>query len=203
MSETATTPIQGWNVVNDTVDELLTVVREFLKDEEQRAASLNARGSGLTGFVGVILSIAAAVGAVGGGSGSTLHHTTRVVVGILVAVALVLLIAAVIAVVVNVLRPTEGFTVHMDEINRYPTFGYISRERVSIQGDLMKGYITALVRDRERNDSKAKWLGRSYALVCVGLLLVALAGTAATLDRYVAQNPPATAPSVHPVRHGR
>jgi len=49
----------------------------------------------------------------------------------------------------------------------------------------MRGYIKALGRERERNLGKAKWLRRGYLVVLLGLCLVALAATVATLDRYV------------------
>jgi hypothetical protein len=35
--------MQGWEVVDETVAELLESVRAFLKDEEDRAGSLNSR----------------------------------------------------------------------------------------------------------------------------------------------------------------
>jgi hypothetical protein len=41
-----------------------------------------------------------------------------------------------------------------------------------VQGRLMRGFLAALERDRARNAMKAKWLRRSYWLVCVGLGLV-------------------------------
>jgi hypothetical protein len=55
-----------------------------------------------------------------------------------------LLIAAVIAVVAKVLLPQPGFTVDIAEIKQYPTFAYISRERVRVQGGLMLGLVKAL-----------------------------------------------------------
>jgi hypothetical protein len=185
---TGRTVIDGWEVVEATVDELFGAVQAFLHEEEARAASLNSRGSGLTGFVGIILSIAAAVGTLGGNAASLrdLHHAVRVLVGVLLATALFLLILAIIFVVWKVLLPKEGYTVDLSEIERFPTFEYISRQRVQVQGDLMLGLVTALEADRRRNDDKATWLGRSYKTVCLGLILVALAGTSASLDRYVA-----------------
>lgn len=46
----------------DTVDALLETVRELLRAEEARATSLNTRGSGLAGFVGLIVSLSASLG---------------------------------------------------------------------------------------------------------------------------------------------
>jgi hypothetical protein len=181
------TRVEGGELIDGTVEELVRAVQGLLKDESDRAASLNTRASGLTGFTGVILAVAAAAGAVGGrNAGAGLDQWVRVLVGVCIALALAALLAAVIVVVAKVLLPTEGFTLHRAEVKRYPTWEFISRPRVMVQGHLMKGYVKALERDRERNAAKAKWLGRAYKLVCAGLVLVAVAATAATLDRYVA-----------------
>jgi hypothetical protein len=174
-------------IVAETVTELLSTVRGLLKDEGDTEASLNARASGLTGFVGLILSLAAAAGATTGkDAGLGLHHGVRVLTGILVAGALVALAAAVVLVVARVLLPKQTVVIAANEATEYPTWEFISQEHVMIQGRLMRGFLASLERDRERNALKAKWLSRSYVLVCTGLLLVACAGVAGTLDRYVA-----------------
>jgi hypothetical protein len=106
--------------------------------------------------------------------------------GVLVALALLLLASAVVLVVWKVLLPTPALTIDTKEIERYSTAEFIHREHVEIQGHLMNGFIASLKLERKRNALKAEWLGWSYKLVCAGLSLVALAGVAATLDRYVA-----------------
>lgn len=47
----------------ETVSELLAAVRGLVRDEQDRETSFNTRASGLTGFVGIILSLGAAAGA--------------------------------------------------------------------------------------------------------------------------------------------
>jgi hypothetical protein len=190
-------------VLHATVDELVETVRGFLRDEAERASSLNARGTGLTGFVGIILSVAAAVGATGSNAGTGLHHSVRVTAGVLIAAALLILGTAVLLVVIMVLRPTEGKTVHIKEIERYPNFEFLSQERVIFQGNLLTGLVEALRIDRERNNLKADWLRRAYYAVCVALALVALAGIAATLDRYVSGGKGTDQPRHEKPGHGR
>jgi hypothetical protein len=46
------------------------------------------------------------------------------------------------------------------------------------------GFVEALKRERQQNDSKARWLKYSYIAVCVGLGLVSLAGTTAIVAGY-------------------
>jgi hypothetical protein len=174
-------------IIEETVTELLSTVRGLLEKEGDREASLNTRASGLTGFVGLILSLAAAAGAATGkDAGAGLHHGVRVLSGILVAIALVALAAAVVLVVAKVLLPKQTVVIATKEATRYANPEFISQARVMIQGRLMRGFLVSLELDRKRNDLKAKWLSRSYVLVCTGLLLVACAGVAGTLDRYVA-----------------
>ena len=173
-------------IVPESVEELRNAVRDLVKDEDARAQSLNARASGLTGFVGLILSVAAVAGAIGGtGTTSGLHHWPRVVVGTSVAAALLALVAAVFVSVVKVLLPRPGITISTEEVERYPLPESISQDKVMIQGRLMWGFVEALRRERQRNESKARWLKYSYIAVCVGLGLVSLAGTTAIVAGYV------------------
>jgi hypothetical protein len=170
----------------ETVAELLTTVRWLQSDERERASGLNTRASGLTGFVGLILSIAAAaVAATGKGAGAGLHHDVRVVTGALVVAALFVLALTIVVVVAKVLVPTPGWSLAISEVRRFPNWEFIAQDRVKVQGHVMRGLVLALDGDRERNAVKAKWLARSYWLVCLGLALVASAGIISTLDRYV------------------
>jgi hypothetical protein len=174
------------DIVPESVEELRNAVRDLVKDEDARAESLNGRASGLTGFVGLILSVAAAAGAVGGrGTTAGLHHWPRIVVGVFVAAALLTLVTAVFVSVVKVLLPRPGVTMSMEEVERYPLPESVSQDKVMIQGRLMWGYVEALRRERKRNDDKERWLKLSYVVVCLGLGLVSLAGTTAIVDGYV------------------
>lgn len=173
-------------IVPATVAELRDGLRGLLDDEDARANSLNARGSALTGFVGVVLSVAAAtVVSVGSGGATELRHGVKVGVGVVVAVAFVALLLALVCLVVWVLLPRPGKTIGTDDTDQWGTWHYVSQETVKITGYLLNGYSKALRTERVKNGRKAKWLRRSYVLVLVGLGLIALAGAAATLDRYV------------------
>jgi hypothetical protein len=55
-----------------------------------------------------------------------------------------------------------------------------------IQGRLLRMYVDALARERERNEEKAQWLKIGYLGAAVGFGLVALAGLAVTIDGQVA-----------------
>jgi hypothetical protein len=177
------------NIVEGTVEELRDAVHDLLKDEDARAQSLNGRATGLTGFVGVILSVAAAAGAVGAPDrAGGLTRSVELLVALLVAIALAALVSAVVIVVVKVLLPSPGLRIATSEVERYPTYEFVTQPRVMIQGRLLRGYVEALARDRERNEMKARWLKLSYVVVTFGLALVSLAGVVATIGRYASDD---------------
>ena len=173
-------------IVPETVTALRDAARLLWKDEDDRASSLNARASGLTGFIGVILSLAAVVGTIGGTTASSrLADWVRVSVGIVVALALIVLVVAVFLAVWKVLLPRPGITISREDTDHYVLPKFTSLEPTMLNGYLVDAYTQALKIERARNDEKACWLSRSYKLLCAGLALVALAGAVATLDAYV------------------
>src|SRR5439155_499316 len=105
----------------------------------------------------------------------------RTVVSAVLGAALLVLMSAIVLVVWHVLRPADGYVVDLDEISRYPTFEYVSRRKVRVQGELLRDHVDAVDRDRRRNDQKTEWLGRAYALVCLGLALVTATGVVVTI----------------------
>lgn len=155
----------------DTVDALLETVRELLRAEDARATSLTSRGSGLAGFLGLIISLSATVGqrAVSASLGAGWKAAT---IG-LFALALIVLIAAVIVVVLRVLLPKSYRNLAMSEVSRYPLPEFVYADKVMVQGRTMRGQIDALATERDRNDAKARGLRCAYVLLIVGLGLAA------------------------------
>lgn len=199
-SRPAQDPVPRTEVVPESVSTLREAARQLLGDEDSRASSLNGRGTALSGFVGVILSLSAAGGAgLGSGAIAQLDHWARVAVAVLISTALITLIAAVIAIVGKVLLPYPGKTIGLQDTDHWIDPLYTDRSLVSTEGYLLDGYTQALRTERERNDKKAKWLGRGYIIVCCGLILVAIAGGIATLDRYAGgrHDPGPARPAAH------
>jgi FtsH-binding integral membrane protein len=157
----------------ETVKSLLENVRELLKDEESRASSLTARGSGVIGFAGIILSLTAAVAA---RTGHSLHGTVRDVVTATSATAFVFLALSIVVAVRGVLLPTSSSTIAMTDIEKYPTWAVIVQEPVMVEGEIMRGLIRALARERFQNQHKARWLRGAYTLLALGLGAVTAVG---------------------------
>lgn len=174
-------------IASETLPELRDTLRELLKAEDGRADSFHARGSALTGFVGIVLSVATAAG-LAFGQGPSLHWAvSKVAVAVLMASGLLTLFLVVVVVVVKVLRPEPGETIGIRDTDEYNEPKFTSLQPRQFHRYLIDAYGQGLKSERERNNGKAMWLTRSYYLVTVGLACLALAGVTATLDRYVGE----------------
>lgn len=181
--------VVAYKYVYATLAELRDTMRDLLKEEDERGNSLNIRASALTGFVGVILSVAAAAGLTGGVGDQPGRDWVKALVVMLMTAALTSLIFAVGAAVFFVLRPQRGVTVGLNDTAKFNETDFTSLEPPSIHRYLIDAYGQALTVARNRNDKKASWLTASYAALLVGVAAVALAGFTATLDSYVGGAP--------------
>jgi hypothetical protein len=161
----------------ETVEALVQNVRGLITDEEQHASSLISRGSGLAGFVGIILALAGVAARSTNGLGGVLG---RIVVG-LSAAAFVSLALAVVVVVVGLLVPRSGRVVSAAEISLYRTTDLMAEDRVSVQAVFLRGLVRSLEDDRRRNQRGSAALRVAYALVCLGLVFVTAVGVTLTL----------------------
>lgn len=159
----------------DTVDALVESVRALLRDEDAREQSFTARGVGLSGFAGLIISLAGAVSAalVGPVTGSHASPPLAapwkwIVVGLIIG-SLLLLLATVAVVVLGVLLPREFASFSMAEVERYPRPEFVHQPRVMVQGRTLRGLVTALASERKKNARKAYRLRRAYQLLLEGL----------------------------------
>lgn len=173
------------DIDEETVAELRDAVRDLLRDEDAHSQTLTGRATALAGFVGVILSIAAAAGPVGDAGGTGVDRRVALAADVAVALALLVLVGAVLVVVARVLLPSQGVRIATAEIDRYPTFAFVSQPRVMIQGRLLRLYVEALARERDRNEEKARWLRVAYIATALGVGLVAAAAAAVTIDRHI------------------
>jgi hypothetical protein len=156
----------------DTVDALLEAVRDLLRTEDTRSQGLNGRGTALTGFVGIIVSVSATVGkAILSGSG--VHDGWRTAAAWVLGIGLVLLMLSVVSVVWGVLLPQSSVAIATSEVGLFAEPEYVFREKVMVQGSILRGLIDVLAAERDANGHKADWLKASYLLLTSGLVLVA------------------------------
>jgi hypothetical protein len=156
-----------------TVEALLSEVRDLLADETSRSQSFITRGSGLIALVGLVLSL---VGLVGGFEASGLSTLTKATLAVFFVLAVAFLLLAVGLIVWGVLRPSSGITVALPEVEKYPTWAYISEETVKAQGRRLRGLVKSLAIERERNEGKGRWLLWGYFVLGAGLLCIGADG---------------------------
>jgi hypothetical protein len=150
-----------------TVETLLAEVREQLKAEDAREQSFNTRAGGLAGFVGIIVAVTTGAGQLA--LDASPSCAAAILAGLAFGVTMLALLAALAIAIIKVLIPQESAAISIRRIESYPTWSYISRDEVMVQGEIMRGWIAALAKDRQRNSSKAKWLRRAYASLLVGV----------------------------------
>lgn len=152
----------------DTVEALVDTVRALLRDEDAREQSVTGRAVGLSGFSGLVLSLAGPVSASAVKLDTLPGQWKGAALGLLT-VSLAALLATVLTAIFGVLRPREFATIAMSEVERYPLPEYIGQSRVMVQGTTLRGLVDALATERDKNSRKANALGRAYQLLALGL----------------------------------
>jgi hypothetical protein len=158
----------------ENVEALLGELRELLAAEESRDQSFNARGVGLAGFVGIIVSLSTTLGR--DALRADLADAWQVVATALFGAALVLLLASVIVVVLGVLGPKQSAHLSYAEVSRYASPERIYQHKVMSQGRSMQWHIGVLGIERERAGKKARWLRWGYGTLIGGLVCIASLG---------------------------
>jgi hypothetical protein len=156
-----------------TVNALVDEVNDLLDNEDRRSQSFITRGSGLAAFTGLIVPL---VGLLGRAADVDLGSSMRLVVAFLFVVGTVLLLIAIAFVVFGVLMPSPGMTIRMSEVERYPSWAFISEPAVMAKGRQLRGLVNSLGVERTRNERKGRWLWAAYIVISVGLTCIATDG---------------------------
>jgi hypothetical protein len=142
---------------DETVAELLPMVRGMLDDERTRGQGLDGKSATLAGFTGTILALTATLGAelldldlgdVGSAVFQCLYVISVVALGVASLVALL-----------GVLRPQPRLALAMDEIRRFSQFPLIAQPPVEVQGTMMNTLIEAIRANANRDGTLAPLRG--------------------------------------------
>lgn len=181
-------------IVPETVDALLETVRDLLGAERDRGNSLNSRGAGIAGFVGVIL-------AVGGSVAQQRSFTGRAGVATLVLfiAALSALTLGLAIVVRRVLLPSPADEIAIAEVRRYQLPSSISQPKVMAQGSVLRGLTKTLERERTRNAYKAEGLKLGMVVITLGLFCIAAAASIVSVSHLHGPRRPNNVPERRPL----
>jgi hypothetical protein len=162
---------------DETVAELLAMVRGMLDDERTRGQGLDGKSATLAGFTGTILALTTTLGAELldldlGSVGSAVFQCLYVI-------SVAALGTASLVALVGVLRPQPRLALAIDEIRGFSQFPLIARPTVEVQGTMMNTLIEALAHERALNERKAR-LTRAAA-VCLAVGFLGVAAQAVTL----------------------
>jgi hypothetical protein len=149
----------------------------MLQDEGQRGESLNSRGAAVSGFLGIVIALSGTVEGTTFSSGGMYHA----IAASLAAAALISLLVSVGLIGWGVLLPSAADAISMDDVEKFPTYRFITQTPLMVSGYLLTGSVGVLKRERIRNNRKARWLRFGYIAMSVGLLLVSGAGIVLTV----------------------
>jgi hypothetical protein len=163
---------------------LVELLRDVARTEFDRETNLNTRAAAVAAVAGLIVTASGAVGkAVFDATEETLTATEKEVSVWLMVVGLVALVAAMVTVVMAVLRPKQAKTRQTfltDALIDLWTSGHSSKIVCAQQDGLNEVVVDRLLRTTAlwsvRNRQKARWLGRAWVLLSVGILLIGVAG---------------------------
>lgn len=158
----------------DTVDALLETVRDLLRAEDSRAASLTSRGTSVAGFVGILVSVATGFARTLASdvprlSGWERDWALRALIG-----GLVLLSIAGVVAVLGVVLPASGWGIATEEVQAYDQPDFVFAAVVLVKGRVLRGLIDTLASERSRNERKATALKSALIALVLGVLCLAV-----------------------------
>jgi hypothetical protein len=156
---------------SETTTELLNAIRDLIKEETDRGASLNTRGVAVVGFAGVIVSVSGAV------AKSILDvdisGTQRHLALVLFSLALLAVIGATLIALLGVLRvrDVESFSLQGEGgVKHWCSPEFSNQTPADMKTWLLDGWIRILEQRRGQNDGKANWLRVAFFVLAAGAL---------------------------------
>lgn len=156
---------------SETTTELLNAIRDLIKEETDRGASLNARGVAVVGFAGVIVSVSGAVAT--SIFDVEISGAHRHVALVLFSLALLAVIGATLTALLGVLRvrDAESFSLQGEGgVKHWCSLEFTNQTPADMKTWLLEGWIRILEQRRGQNDRKASWLRVAFFMLAAGTL---------------------------------
>ncbi len=159
----------------ETVEALLDATWRLAATEAARTDALDRKASTVATFASLIAALTATFGLRFVDELQTWWALVLFVVGL---AALVGSLAA----AVRALWPRAYLTLGIAYIRRFPTWAEIRKPPEQVRGEMIRTLVEAIARERAVSDGKLVWLRRSFALLLVGLSLLALEGATLAIE---------------------
>jgi hypothetical protein len=169
-------PSQNLRANTATLDER---AREIATQEVDRANGIDQKGAG---FLAVGLALLAAGVAFASTIGaSDVGQGARILWAVLLMLALLLILVSLGLAIAAVKPRVFRIALHIEELEQWPTVGYLDMDPTLVEGSLLLGSIDAIKAARSTNRIKAdrlNWAFRVFAAAVVAIVI--LAGAVAT-----------------------
>lgn len=183
------------NEVTKNVDLLDQRAFELAKQEMERAQSIDQKAAGVIAAAIVLIP----AGVLFATSIDSLHggHGARVLWAVLLGVVMVLLLIALGCATISIIPRAYRIVIHVDVLKLWGTHRNLNRDPTTVRGELMEASIHAVGGARDKNRTKAVWLGWAFgffaaAIVATVVLAVAVGIHAAEPAKAHASTGPAT-----------
>jgi hypothetical protein len=160
----------------ETVVALLDTTWRVSSFEHARTDTLDRKAATLATFASLVLSLVATLGR------GFLERFADLWAILLYVTGLGLLVSS-IGLSMLVLLPKEQLTLGLDYLRRFPKWSEILKPPEQVQGDVMRGLIEALVRERKLNRDKARRVRRAFKCLFLGLLFVSAEAAILAFER--------------------
>lgn len=152
--------------------------REVAAQEVDRANGIDQKAAGLMAaglaLLAAGVAFAATIGGVHVGTGA------RTLWAVLLILTLLLLLASLGFAVAAVRPRVFRIVLHVNELRRWPTVGYLNKDPAMVQGTLLRGSIFAIEEARKVNTCKADRLAVAFRVFAAAVaVIVLLAGVVA------------------------
>jgi hypothetical protein len=150
---------------SETVEALLDTTWRVSSFENARTDTLDGKAATLATFASLVLSLVATLGR------GFLDRFPDLWAVLLYVAGLGLLVAS-IGLSMLVLLPKEQLTLGLDYLRRFPKWSEILKPPEQVRGEVMRGLVEALARERTLNRDKARRVRQAFKCLFFGLLFV-------------------------------
>jgi hypothetical protein len=172
--------IEGISVVEpqpnpETVEALLDTTWRVAQTEAARTDALDRKAATVATFASILATLTATLGV------RFVEHFSAWWAVLMFSLGLLAFLGSVGS-AIRALFPREYLTLGISYLERFPTWSEIRKSPTEVRGTTMRGVVEAVARERKGNHLKAETVRSSFALLLVGLVLIAAEAATLAVD---------------------